>query len=54
VVLEAGSIRWARRIGGSDQDYRGSDLRALVHSGNDVIAQFTGQRGVFGPASPLP
>jgi TolB protein len=29
--------------------YRGSDLRALVHSwANDVIAQFTGQRGVFG------
>ena len=29
--------------------YRGADLRTLVHEwANDVIAQFTGQRGVFG------
>ncbi len=29
--------------------YRGQDLRTLVHTWvNDVIAQFTGQRGVFG------
>ncbi len=29
--------------------YRGGELRALVHAwANDVIAQFTGQRGVFG------
>ena len=29
--------------------YRGADLRTLVHSwANDIIAQFTGQRGVFG------
>jgi TolB protein len=29
--------------------YRGTELRALVHAwANDIIAQFTGQRGVFG------
>jgi len=29
--------------------YRGGELRALVHAwANDIIAQFTGQRGVFG------
>ena len=29
--------------------YRGPELRALVHAwANDIIAQFTGQRGVFG------
>ena len=29
--------------------YHGTELRALVHAwANDVIAQFTGQRGVFG------
>jgi TolB protein len=32
-----------------NKTYRGQDLRTLVHAwANDVIAQFTGQRGVFG------
>jgi TolB protein len=32
-----------------NKTYRGQDLRTLVHTwANDIIAQFTGQRGVFG------
>jgi TolB protein len=42
------------QIGRGDQPvlektYRGAELRPLVHAwANDVIAQFTGQRGIFG------